>query len=430
LVLGLGINAMLARLLPTADLGVYFLLVSLVALSATLAQAGVLQALLRRVALSPLVGRQRDAAKDVKATCIYVGIGLAIVSSLVLVFFEYWVDTFAPGKPHLESIVFLIIVWIAALAYQGVVTESFRGLHDIRNAVLFGGILTNAILIMILSALFVEYHELTLIDVVALMVGMTLMAVVLGFGLLFKRISGTGSDGHLYRLKSLHREAMPLLLSGLLAVVLTQGDLWLVGLYLGNEDAAIYGAAAKLAVLAGMPLNLLNAVLPPYIAQLHANDKHADLERVLRGSASIASVPAVLMATVAIFAGSDLLGYLYGDRFRQAAPVLTVLCVGQLLHVLFGSGGLVLMLTRRGKALMVITLISSVLLVTGGALAASYGVKGVAIAAASALALQKIIMWKWVKLELGISTHARFGRDFLKILRALFGRQDHGSDIP
>jgi O-antigen/teichoic acid export membrane protein len=167
-----------------------------------------------------------------------------------------------------------------------------------------------------------------------------------------------------------------------------------------------------------MPLNLVNAVLPPYVAQLHADGQNAQLGRILRGSAGVASIPAIGMALVAVFAGEDLLGLIYGEEYRKAAPVLAVICVGQLIHVLFGSGGLVLTLTGNGNALTVITFMSSLLLIVGGIAAVGFGPVGVAVAAASALVFQKALMWIWIETKLGISTHARFDMSLFRVLRA------------
>lgn len=421
-VLGLGINALLARLLTISDLGIYFLLIGFVALSTTLAQAGILHVLLRRVALSPFVGLLRDAAQDIKCVCVYVGIGLVIVCTLVFISFGYWLDVFVQQVPRLDSLVFLVILWTVILAYQGVVTESFRGLHDVRAAILFGGIIANTLLITALSILFIKTSAISLIHVVILIICTASLSLILGLTLLSKRVISTQRSVKISHLESLGREAAPLLLSGLLMVVLTQGDLWLVGLYLGNEDAAIYGAAVKLAILSGMPLNLVNAVLPPYIAQLHATRQYAELGKILRVSAAFASIPALMMAGIAILAGDQVLGHLYGENFRQAAPLFAILCAGQLIHVLLGSGGLVLMLTGNGKTLMVITLMSSLLLVAGGMAAASFGAIGIALAAATALVFQKVVMWKWIRSNLGITTHAKFDEGMWRIFGTLLKR--------
>ena len=423
-VLGLIINVLLTRLLPAADVGVYFLLISLVAFCATLAQAGVLQVLLRKVALSPSVGERRGAANDIRSACMYIGIGLFIVGFILLFFFDAWVAKFTPGRSDLNSIVFLIILWTAVLAFQGVVTESFRGFHNIRNAVLFGGIFTNSLFVIMLSVMYFRGLKPSLTDVVELVVGLVAIALVVGLSILSRQIIAVEAGGYLKRIKSIYFEAIPLLLSGLLMLVLSQGDLWIVGLFLGSENTAIYGVAAKLAFLTAMPLNLINAILPPHISQLHAANKLLDLEKLLRVSAGIASIPAFFMALGAVFFGKNLLGFLYGEQFRQAGPVLGALCIGQLCHVALGSSGIVLMLTGRGKTLMKISFFTCLYLVIGGATAASYGVgvMWVGAVAASALVVQKILMCMVVKSGLGIHTCARFDKNFFRILRIFIGK--------
>lgn len=423
--LGLGINALLSRLLPTGDLGVYFLVISLTALSAAVAQAGVLQVLLRRVALSPMINGKVGAAQTLWSVCLYVGVGLTLVCILILASFGHWAEVFVPDKPQVGAMVFLIVAWVAVLTFQGVVTEAFRGLHDIRNTFIFGGVLTNSVFIAMLGAWYAGGYRPMLGDVIAWIVAISFLTMLLGLLLLSRRVVAVEKGGHIARMKSLYRESVPLLLSNLLMIVLAQGDLWLVGFYLGSEATALYGAAVKLAVLIGMPLNLLNAVLPPYIAQMHAAGKHGELENILRGSAGLAGIPAAILALIAVFYGGDLLALLYGEHFRQAAPVLAILCIGYFTHVALGSGGLVMMLTGHGKALLATTLLSSAVLLLGGVMAAPHGVVGIALAAACALILQKAIMWLWINSKLGISTHARINRNTFNVFQSAYGKSNH-----
>lgn len=425
--LGLGINALLARLLATGDLGIYFLLISFAALSATVAQAGVLQVLLRRVALSPKVNGKIGVAQTLWSVCLYVGLGFTLVGTLILASFGHWTEVLVPDKPYLSALALLFAAWVAVLAYQGVVSETFRGLHDIRNAVVFGGVLTNTVFIVMLAGWYAGGYRPALSEVIARIVAISFLGMLLGLLLLSRRIVAQEKGGHIARMKSLYRESAPLLFSSLLAIVLAQSDLWLVGFYLGSEDTALYGAAVRLAILIGMPLNVLNAVLPPYIAQLYAAGKHGELERILRSSAGLAGIPAAILTLIAVFAGGDLLALLYGEHFRQAAPVLGILCIGHFTHVALGSGGLVMALTGHGKALLATTLLSSAVLILGGMVAAPYGVAGIALAAACALILQKISMWLWIKSELGISTHARINRNTFKVFQSAYGKSNHGS---
>jgi len=420
--LGLTTNILLTRLLPAADVGAYFLLVSLVMFSAIFAQAGVSQVLLRRVALSPEVYGRRGAANDVKAAMIYVGVGILFIASLILLFFDLWIAKFIPGRYDLNLNVFIIILWIVAFAYQAVVTESFRGFHNIRNAAIFGGIITNVMFVAMLGVLYAEGSKPELSDIVKLIVCLSLLSLIVGLGLLYRQIVSIEPVGYIRRLKSIYHESMPLFLSSLLMVVITQGDIWLVGYYSGNENTAIYCVAAKLAVLTGMPINLINAIIPPHISQLYAANNPHELEKLLRVSAGIASVPTIIMVFFLIFFANDILGYLYGVHFRQAGNVLRVLCIGHLGHVLLGSSGMVLMLTGRGKELMVITFINCLFLTIGGVIAAPYGIVWIGFVAASALVIQKMLMCKLVHSRLGIHTHARFDMGLFKIFLSFIGK--------
>ena len=420
--LGLGVNALLARLLQASELGTYFLLVSLIGLTATLAQGGVLQVLLRKVALSTNAKGKWNAGLNLKSATLYVVIGFCGVSFLLILFFDHWFRLFSTLDVSSDLLLLPVLFWLLAVSFQGVVTETFRGLHDIRHAVLFGGIWVNLVLISILIFLFNTDAEIILTEFLYVLAGVNTLVVIAGMLLLTSKMSSSVNEGIPGQLKSLSHESMPLLYSGLLAIVIIQGDLWLVGLYLGSEEAALYGAATRLAILAGMSLNLVNAVLPPHIAKLHASGKHAELVRLLQNAATFAGLPAIVMTIVAVIWGRDVLGYLYGSEFSAAEPILSFLALGYFFHVMLGSGGLVLMLTGRGKILLKISIFTSLWLIFSGLIVAPFGGWAIAAAAASALIIQKIAMWKWVKSELGISTHASFNRDFWQVITLAFRR--------
>ena len=85
--LGLGVNGLLARMLTSTDLGLYFLLVSFTTFFATFAQGGVLQVLLRRIALAKTVSGKVQAGWTLRNAFIYVAIGLTIVTLILPVAF-------------------------------------------------------------------------------------------------------------------------------------------------------------------------------------------------------------------------------------------------------------------------------------------------------------------------------------------------------
>ena len=137
----------------------------------------------------------------------------------------------------------------------------------------------------------------------------------------------------------------PLWLTSLGFLALSQSDLWIIGIFLPQDDVAVYGATLRLVALVTIPLLIVNSVVPPIIAEMYTKGEKKELERILRSASTIAIVPAlIIFVTFALF-GKFILGTIYGKYYSEGAYVLSILSLGQLVNVAVGSCGMVLMMT-------------------------------------------------------------------------------------
>src|SRR5207245_1054058 len=65
-------------------------------------------------------------------------------------------------------------------------------------------------------------------------------------------------------------------------------------------------------LLAVTPLNILNYVVSPIVAERHGRDRPEDIQSLLRASATAAAVPSLVVLAVCIFAGGPVLSLVYG----------------------------------------------------------------------------------------------------------------------
>lgn len=70
-----------------------------------------------------------------------------------------------------------------------------------------------------------------------------------------------------------------------------------------------------------MPLTLVNAVVPPLISRLNIRDEKEKLERLLRTTASIAALPAVLVLGLFVGWGDYILQWIFGENYTGAYPI-------------------------------------------------------------------------------------------------------------
>ena len=175
------------------------------------------------------------------------------------------------------------------------------------------------------------------------------------------------------------------------------------------EEVAIYGAAARTVALIAVPLLIMNSIISPIIAEMYALERPKELEKLLRRIATIAGLPAMVTLAMFVLYGDFMLKLLFGGYYQAGYIVLVILSIGQLANVWAGSCGAVLMYTGNQLSMMYITIGCGLITLAGALfLVIPYAAIGVAIAAATGIILQNLIMLIMVKKKIGVWTHVSF----------------------
>ncbi|MCH7777496.1 MAG: oligosaccharide flippase family protein [Gemmatimonadetes bacterium] len=408
---GLLVTALLARLLAPEAMGAYFLTLSLVSISAIVAQLGLGQAVVRLIAES--LGTDRpERARKAAITTVGLGLaGIAFVGGVLGLGAGAWLTERVFGSAEMVGVMGLAPLWLAVIAAPTLLAEIFRGHHDIRLATVFSGALTSLLSALLFGALWLAQGHSNLSEVVTLSITAGFTNTLVAGLLMWRRLApfgeaaGKGSDSRIAALE-IWVIAWPLWLTGLLLFALTQADLWILGIYRTPNELAAYGAAARLVKAIGTPLFVANAVLPPVIAEMYAQGRKQELQQVLRATATVAGIPTVAVLIVFVVFGAPILGLVYGDFYRTGATVLVLLSLGHLVNAAAGPCGLVLMLTGHQMAMFRISLLSGVLALLGMLWAAPrYGPVGIAAAAATGMTLQNLLMLVTAHRRMQIWTH-------------------------
>lgn len=415
-------NALLARLLSPQDLGAYFLAFSIVSVGSVVGSLGLHQTIVRFVAESMGLdqpGRTRRAVILV----LKIGTLGALGAGVVYLLCGGVLGERLFHSPALAAVTGLVAGWVIVMALQLLLSEVFRGFNDIRSAAIFGGPATYVVLAACLSLLWLLKGQASLPIIILLAIASGFTSALIASWLLTRRLahlpsgdvqSGIGFGEVLY-------VAGPLLVSSLALLALNQADLWIMGAFRSQEEVAVYGAAARLVLLVSVPVFVINALVSPLIAEMYAQGRKEQLERVLRTIVALSTIPAfVMLVSLALF-GSSVLGIIYGDYYRQGAAVLTLLGVGYFANVWTGPCGTTLVMTGRHMTVMITTILSSLLAIAGALwLIQDYGGIGVASAMAATMTFQNILLLVLTKKQAGLWTHAGFSASSIR--KVFFGR--------
>jgi O-antigen/teichoic acid export membrane protein len=402
---GVAVNALVARLLAPEALGAYFLTVSMVSVFSVIAQFGLAQTSVRLIAASTATGRVGRAAKTVRLALRYGALGAAIVAAILILGLGNWLARQVFDSVLLAGVVGLTAIWVVIATLQGLLAEAFRGFHDIRLATTFEGTLTTVLSAFLFAGLWMiqGHSDLRQIMVLSIIAGFT--NTLLAGLLMHSRLKSIGSNDQL-RPKEVLQTAWPLLVTNLTIFVFMQADLWIIGIFRTHQEVAMYGAALRLVKIVILPLAIVNAVIAPHIATLYAQERRRELQLMLRASATLASIPALLALLMFTLFGGPTLALVYGDYYRGAAPILVLLSLGQMVNMWTGSCAMILTMTRHEMAMMVIAVVSGLVTVSAAVLVVKpYGAVGVAAATATGIVLRNLSTLIYAKRRLDVWTH-------------------------
>jgi O-antigen/teichoic acid export membrane protein len=427
---GIVTNGLLARMLSPQEFGAYLLALSIVSFGAVVGSLGLPKTVVRLVAENMGLNRSGRARRVIYTV---LGIGafgtLGVSLAYLLVGDPVSNSVFQPQYSSLlVGITGLMAGWIAISVVQEITAETFRGFHDIRWATLLGGLATGGksgglvmriLLLGILALIGVRSGTTDLHTVMLVSIGTGSVSVLLSGWLLWAKVSSLGSkvaqeeeEEEPVRPKEVLDDAIPFLVIALTSFVLLSSDIWILGALGSGRDVAVYGAASKLVTFVGMPLLIVNLVLPPIVAEMYAQGKTARLERTLRAFSTLAGVPALLVLVGFMLLGGPILGLVYGKSIYQgleAVLVLLILSTAKLVAVWSGSCGLVLQFTGHQTSMLRVSLLTSPLFFVVAILATGrYGPVGVAGAAALTTTVQNVIMVLLAKRKTGMWTHVMF----------------------
>ena len=424
--LGLLLTALLARLLAPAEFGVYVLAFSVVVFAAEAGQLGMGRAVVRFIGQSLARDDGRRARAAVKIAMLLGLVGAVLAGAAVFLLLG-WGGERLFGMVGLAATAGTIGLWTAAMGLMRLQAEVFRGFGAIGLAGAFGGVIHRIVVIGALVALvWGTGMEANLSRVLLLEVGAVAASFLIGMLILPLTLRGAAPPNQAktprkasgLTIRESMRIGLPLMLCTVLALTITHIDMWMTGAFCSAEDLAVYGVARRLMLLVGMLLLIVNAVIPPMISELYERGEMDRLQQVLRGTATAAGLPAMVMLGLIVLAGPWLLGTIYGPFYRQGAGVLTLLCLGQMIFLWGGSPGFALMMTGHQKDVVMGHGIALVYAIgVGLVLIPRYGIMGTAFVAASTLVLSKFLLVALVRTRLNIRTDMAWS---IRDLRSLY----------
>lgn len=406
------VNVVLARLLGSDGVGIYFLSLAVVTLASTVGRFGTDNLVVREIA--------REAACDNWVTIrlryrevLRLLLTVSVPVTAIIAVFSEQIATVIFSKPELAEPLRIMSIGIIPLSVFNLYANSLKGLKKVKESVAVQNLFLPVITLITLYVIATknDLHSATIAYVIAVV----LTAFVALF--LWKKAVSVLPVHQQNEVK--HGNLLASAKQLFVIAILTFGLKWLSTIFLGiwgeSSDVGIFNIAQRTAMLTSFILVAVNTISAPKFAELYQKNDMRGLEITAINSTRLSTLFALPLLCFFLITPSWVMQQ-FGNEFVGGAAVLSILAVGQFINVATGSVAYLLLMTGRENVMMKIILITSVLGVTLNAiLIPVLGGVGAAIATAISMSTQNIIAAILVYRKMGIST--------LPLFRILFARK-------
>ena len=395
-------NVFLARLLGANGLGLYSLALIISTLSSCMARWGIDQAMIKICAVKAQEGQWQGVRIALVKGCQFV----LLIGSLMSLAFWFAAPTLADKVFDDLALTFPIRIMslsIAPFSLLNVIAESLRGLKKIIHSTFL-----QAVCVPLFSCILFGISVLSRVTISAALFAYLLATVItllIGLSVWNKTVPSENEvDGHGdVSIREILVLSVPMGWATVMVMIMGMADSIILGIFATSEEIGIYSAALRLSMLVTISLLAVNSIAAPKIATLYKLNALRDLEKLSQR----ANVMMVIIASpllVLYFVLPSTIMSIFGIEFRQGGSILTILAIGQVITMMLGSVGTLLLMTEYEKVMKWINVaaatsnigLSFILVPIWGAIGAAWA-NTTSLIILNVLAL--IMVWKLLQLS-------------------------------
>jgi len=398
--LAFALNVVIGRVLGAEGAGLYFLALSVVTIGAVVTKLGLDNTLLRFIASGAGTG-DWNKVLGVFRMGMRLAAGTSVAAAVAVFALAPWMAEHVFAEPALAPTLRVMSAGLFAFAMMTLLAECLKGLKRIRNSMLVSGVLYPGIALVVIWPLAGSFGAPGAAMAYVLGTG---AAAAIGWAMWRANVAGVAAPAPAFERATLWQSCRPLWAMSIInRGILPWAPLFLLGIWGTADEAGIFGAATRVAMLVTFFLVAVNTVIAPKFAELHSKGEIEMLGRLARRFALLITLAASPLFVVLIFAGDWVMG-LFGPDFARGGKALAILAVGQAVNTMTGSVGYLLMMTGHERDIRNGSILAMVLM-TGcaGLLIPDHGIIGAAIASAVAVAGMNVYSTIMIKVRLRLT---------------------------
>jgi O-antigen/teichoic acid export membrane protein len=204
---------------------------------------------------------------------------------------------------------------------------------------------------------------------------------------------------------------LPVAAADVLAVSMAAAGPLLIGYFAGLEQVALFKVVVPLVMLVDLVSQAFGVLYEPTASRLYARGERAEMDRFYWRCTTWVAVLSFPVFAISFTTAEPLTVLLYGDRYRDAAPVLSLVALGVFFSSTLAFCGPLLRLAGRIRWLLASTLVAALTnLGLGIWLIPRWGALGAAVAFCAAQLVCGVLRQLGLPLTGGVKA---MGREFL-----------------
>jgi O-antigen/teichoic acid export membrane protein len=315
LVLGLVSMIVAIRTLPKADYGVYVLLEVMVVLLAVLGSLG-----LENMSVIKIMAAADDSRKvRIANTAICYRFLLSAALALLIMPLRPLIFLIFKSEP-LVKLTYFMSVFIILTGFQELFVKLLQAYHRyqaIAVSQILSGVLRLGGVCLFIVALKMQVTGLILAYLLTMLGSVVFLFFVMPFP---KRIT---FDTQI--VKELFRFGLPLGVNNVLSFIFLKIDRVMLGIMLSPAGVAAYDVASRIPDNVARMYSAFQSVYFPNIAELFAQGRKAQAEKVLGHSLRIISFLTLLAAMVGLLYQKEIIMLLFSSKYSDSAPAFALL---------------------------------------------------------------------------------------------------------
>jgi O-antigen/teichoic acid export membrane protein len=352
-----GVHLLIARHYGASTLGVFNLVLALLAFSAIFSRLGLDMYVVR--VLPGIENDKTSVTGFIQKTFKLLFVG-SVVSMLLVMISSSLINQYIFKSFDASSYLIALAVLLIPFTYFSVIPEIFRGFQDIKIYSFYRNLAQNFLVLLIL-AFFIYFLNITLDPIWVLYAVLFIIAIVIACHLYsFLKVKDISlSDKGNYKEKILIY-SYPMLFTTSMIFLMGNVDSFLISYYLNEAQVGIYAVCLKISFLIAFVPASINGFIAPKISSAFAKKDYSEIKRIYKGSVKlilIATTPVLLI----LFIFPELILGIFGKEFANATVTLIIINMAFAINALFGLGAYLLNMTDNQKVLMKLLFVGLIL---------------------------------------------------------------------